>query len=317
MKKEEESEKEDAMNVESSTKSTSTTNENESNGASPAKKRAKSSPQKKAALAQKPKPPPPAVALELQKPKTPVASAPKAAAALSSSSSSSGADGEMDFSKGGDIVTEKQAKMQILSYLRHQNRPYSAIQIFENLHKRAMKSLVERALDSLVKAEDGPILIKEYKTNKIYWPKQKGMKTASTSELKDLDNELKAKKQELDDLDKFYSQLSKQLQTRLQEPTDEYLDAVLAEQEKKVAAMQTKADKLASNKIDPQALNKTIQKHNFYRSKWVELKNGVMDVVNNIAEGMEKKPSVIMADLGIETDADVDAIVPKALVAPK
>ena len=42
-----------------------------------------------------------------------------------------------------------------------------------------------------------------------------------------------------------------------------------------------------------------------------------MDVVNNIAEGMEKKPKVVMADLGIETDADVNTTIPSALTVPK
>ena len=119
------------------------------------------------------------------------------ASALSSLAPPHDADEVVDFSKGPDITTEKAAKILILKYLRHQNRPYGAIQIFENLRRRVMKSLVERALDSLVKQEDSPVLVKVYKTNKIYWPKQKGMATATASDLKDMENSLQAKKQEL------------------------------------------------------------------------------------------------------------------------
>ena len=92
---------------------------------------------------------------------------------------------------------------------------------------------------------------------------------------------------------------------------------MLAEKEKEVAAMQVKADVLSSNKIDPKTQITNIKKHNLYRSKWIERKNGVMDIVNNIADGMEKKPSVIIADLGIETDEDVNAVIPSALTVPK
>lgn len=303
----------DEMKVESAPKkSKSVLSENDGNGVRPIKK-AKASPLNNVS------------ALEVHMPKSVVDSATGAAAAVSSSTSSSAAsssssskvDGNVDFSKGPDITTEKAAKILILKYLRHQNRPYGAIQIFENLHRRVMKSLVERALDSLVKQEDSPVLVKEYKTNKIYWPKQKGMATATASDLKDMDNKLHAKKQELECLEKRYSHLSKYLATLIQEPSDEYLNAVLAEKEDTVAAMQVKADRLASNKIDPKALATSVQKHNLYRSKWIERKNGVMDVVNNIAEGMEKKPKVVMADLGIETDADVNTTIPSALTVPK
>ncbi len=42
------------------------------------------------------------------------------------------------------------AKESVLSYLRSQNRPYSAIDVVNNLHNAFGKSDVQRALDSLV-----------------------------------------------------------------------------------------------------------------------------------------------------------------------
>ena len=248
--------------------------------------------------------------------------APKAKMAdpiLSSSSSSLSApdtDASTNF-RGPDITTEKAAKQLIFRYLKHQNRPYNAIQIFENLHRRIMKSTVERALDALTTMEDKPILMKTYKTNKIYWASQKKLPVAGASELRDMDSTINMKKSEVDALEKRQALLTKQLNDLTQEPTDDELDAVLAANEAEVTALQKKADLLSMTKMDPQAYIKSIQKHNLYRLKWIEGKNRVMDVVNNIADGMEKKPSVIMADLGIETDKDVNVTIPAAISAPK
>lgn len=44
------------------------------------------------------------------------------------------------------VTTEAAAKKLILQYLKVQNRPYSAIQIHDNLHGRIPKAVLERSL---------------------------------------------------------------------------------------------------------------------------------------------------------------------------
>lgn len=65
-----------------------------------------------------------------------------------------------DITRGPDVVTESSAKKLILQYMKQQNRPYSAMQVFDNLHKRVAKSLTERALESLAKTPNSGILVK-------------------------------------------------------------------------------------------------------------------------------------------------------------
>ena len=67
---------------------------------------------------------------------------------------------EGDITRGPSVTTEAAAKKLLLAYLHQQNRPYSAIQVFDNLHKRVPKSTVEKVLtlladdpDSLVRVE--------------------------------------------------------------------------------------------------------------------------------------------------------------------
>jgi hypothetical protein len=50
-------------------------------------------------------------------------------------------------------------------------RPYSVIQVFENLHQRVSKPVVERTLNALCE-EGGDLCVKEYGKAKIYFPDQ-------------------------------------------------------------------------------------------------------------------------------------------------
>jgi hypothetical protein len=67
---------------------------------------------------------------------------PKQLGTSSSAASAIVSTGNNDITKGNVISTESEAKKLILSYLTQQNRPYSAIQINDNLHNRIQKSTV-------------------------------------------------------------------------------------------------------------------------------------------------------------------------------
>lgn len=69
---------------------------------------------------------------------------------------------------GPPVSSEAAARKLILSYMTQQNRPYSVIQVFDNLHKRVGKALVQKVLDSL-SAGEGPLKCKEYGKAKIYY----------------------------------------------------------------------------------------------------------------------------------------------------
>ena len=98
----------------------------------------------------------------------------------SSASSSSAAVVGGDITRGANITTESAAKKLILQYLKLQNRPYSAIQVFDNLHKRIAKPTVERCLSTLSE-NDGGLRCKEYGKAKIYFFDQKNMSQELTS----------------------------------------------------------------------------------------------------------------------------------------
>lgn len=79
-----------------------------------------------------------------------------------------------DISRGPPVTNEAAAKKLIILYLKTQNRPYSALQIHDNLHKRIQKPVIERILTALSEGdvEDHIIKCKEYGKAKIYYYNQ-------------------------------------------------------------------------------------------------------------------------------------------------
>lgn len=67
-------------------------------------------------------------------------------------------------------ISEKDALPIILEYVNTQNRPYSVINIFDNLRKAVGKPAVQRIVDQL--ADQNKIVRKEFGKAKIYYPIQ-------------------------------------------------------------------------------------------------------------------------------------------------
>lgn len=76
-----------------------------------------------------------------------------------------------DITQGPPVSTDAGAKKLVTQYMRQQNRPYSAQQIFDNLHKRIPKATLERVLTLLSGPGEG-LLCKEYGKAKIYYVDQ-------------------------------------------------------------------------------------------------------------------------------------------------
>jgi hypothetical protein len=77
-----------------------------------------------------------------------------------------------DITRGPPTSSEAEAKKLVIKYMTQQNRPYSAIQIFDNLHQRISKPVLQRVLDSLSSSSDSVIKCKEYGKAKIYFLNQ-------------------------------------------------------------------------------------------------------------------------------------------------
>lgn len=129
-----------------------------------------------------------------------------------------------DITKGPPVTTEIAAKKLILQYFKQQNRPYSALQVHDNLHKRIPKPTVERVLTSL-SAEGGGLICKEYGKAKIYFVDQSTLNSSFTQEdLNDLQEGNDELKKQLEEVKQQEKQVQQELNALTNEPSDEELD---------------------------------------------------------------------------------------------
>lgn len=92
-----------------------------------------------------------------------------------------GSVGMVDITQGPPVTTDSAAKKVVLQYLKQQNRPYSLLQIFDNLHKRIPKATLERVLGVLSASGEG-VIGKEYGKAKIFYPDQSLLASDHTAE---------------------------------------------------------------------------------------------------------------------------------------
>jgi 26S proteasome regulatory subunit (ATPase 3-interacting protein) len=193
----------------------------------------------------------------------------------------------------------------LLDYMRRGNRPYSALNVYDNLHGAVGKAVVPRILDKL--AADGRLKSKTYGKAVVYWPDQAGYGTAAPEEMDALNarlNELSAAATEVGARKRA---LEAQLAAAASALSDEALAAAVTEQQAATAALAERLAKLkAASGAAPlvtaaqkAALAATLER---FKRAWAARRAMVTEVVDSMAEGMERKPAAVMADIGVESD---------------
>merc|ERR1712002_1251785 len=117
------------------------------------------------------------------------------------------------------MAKDAAASEAVLQYLNVQNRPYSAIDIFDNLHKAHGQTAVKKALETL--AADGKIVEKTYGKQKIYFADQSQFPVANDQELKEMDKRIASLTSEATVLQKEISKIDSELTTVSNELTYE------------------------------------------------------------------------------------------------
>jgi hypothetical protein len=145
-------------------------------------------------------------------------SVPSSSSAMISSSSGP------DITQGPPVTTDAATKKLLLQYMKQQNRPYSLLQIFDNLHKRIPKATLERVLTTM-SGTGGELLCKEYSKSKIYYMDQSSFGSGmSTNQLESLQEENSILKEELDELKAKGKSLHFNLNQIISEPSDADMD---------------------------------------------------------------------------------------------
>ena len=197
-------------------------------------------------------------------------------------------------------------KQYVYDYMKSQNRPYSAINIFDNLHGAIKKSQLQKILDALV--DEGSLIMKEY-NSKIYLFNQDKLEIkVSDADIEEIQKEIDAKREENKQLKEEIASKNNELKILTLTLTDEELKAKIKEMKKELAKMKIKVDDIKGNKIDPIPPEKMNEaKENFEKELKVfkKTKKICTEIINDISDGLELKLKDTYEKIGIEDDEEL------------
>ncbi|XP_070566002.1 homologous-pairing protein 2 homolog [Ptychodera flava] len=202
------------------------------------------------------------------------------------------------------------AAKAILNYLNTQNRPYSAVDIFSNLHKEFGKTVVVRVLEDL--AKDGKIKEKVYGKQKVYAPDQSQFPTVDEKELKSMEEKIRQLNGKLQQSQSDCRKYDSELHALNSAMTTEEAKTKLAQVSKECTQYQERIDKLksADNHVSPEEKDKIYKEHKVYVKEWRKRKRMATDITNAILEGYPKTKKMLFEDIGIETDEEYSVAPP-------
>ena len=191
----------------------------------------------------------------------------------------------------------------VKKYLQDQNRPYSANDIFMNLHKEIGKTAVQKALDQLV--EKGDIIEKTYGKQKVYVIKQEdNVARDFEKELDELDSNINDVSGKLSLTEEELKSLESQLRELQATPTTEEAEREYTALEVRFNELKEKLNTLSQNTIRVSPVYKVEIKKNYDNNikAWRKRKRQCMDIIDSILEGYPKDKKALLEEVGIETD---------------
>jgi len=198
-------------------------------------------------------------------------------------------------------LKDAEAVEHILNYLKKQNRPYSAADIYNNLHGAVGKTLVQKILQK--SSEENKIKEKIYGKQKVYVAIQDD-EEFSPEDLLNLDKTIEELQKELKEERTKTNSLKSQLNNLNNSMTDEEivekLNSTLEENQNLEERLNTltKGVKLIS-KEEQNEIDKSLA---YNKLEWKKRKKMFRDAWDIITENMQKNPKELMEELGIETD---------------
>jgi len=208
--------------------------------------------------------------------------------------------------------SEEEASDAVLAYLTKQNRPYSAVDIFSNLHKEYGKTAVQRSLEKL--GSKGIITEKINGKQKVYAPKQDQFGDYDEKEIKKIDENINMSTEKLKRLQETLKTQETELRNVNSTLTTKDAKARLEELTKKCDRYQERIKniKSATNHVTPAQKDKIYKEHKQFVQMWRKRKRMATDILNGILEGYPKPKKQLIEDIGIETDEEYGAVIPNS-----
>ncbi|KAL4483257.1 hypothetical protein ABPG74_019283 [Tetrahymena malaccensis] len=191
----------------------------------------------------------------------------------------------------------------VLEYMKKANRPYSLINICDNLHGKIKKTALQKMLDGLV--SKNKLTCKEFGKAKIYLMNQDLLPQVDKSELEQMQNDLNEKRVYLREIGEEIKELTKKIATYNKQLTNAQIQEEIVKNEKMIKQLEDKMHFYQSDKF-VQASEADVKKYEeAYQKMEKEYKRRrrmCKDGIGQIAEGMNKKLSEVQELIGIEEE---------------
>ncbi|KAL0079021.1 Tat binding protein 1-interacting protein-domain-containing protein [Phycomyces blakesleeanus] len=196
---------------------------------------------------------------------------------------------------------EDEGEQMILKYMKKVNRPYSATDIFNNLHGKYSKPSVVRALDSLT--DQNELFVKTYGKMQVYAVKQ-NIEGIKNEDLEGLQKQVTVLEGKMSNMVEDNRKLNHTLSDLKKEPTTENAKALLEKRKRENAQMREHLETLKSGAVlvTPEDRKKNDAEYELYRKEWRTRRKLFRDIFNAVTEHMPGKPAAFMEELGIEED---------------
>ncbi|KAJ3225896.1 hypothetical protein HK099_005952 [Clydaea vesicula] len=199
-------------------------------------------------------------------------------------------------------LSDEDAKEMVLKYLIKTNRPYSSIDIINNLKGEISKTVMTKVLNKLT--DSGDVHSKAYGKTLVYVAKQDNVPTPPLEELNQMDQDVITIKNEINELKEKHKCLDHSVKKLKCSMTDSEIDEKIISLEKENAKLEEHLMLLKSGtkKITTEDKKRIddlyVKMYNFWKSRKKMYKN----IWDQIIENIPMKPGELMEELGIETD---------------
>ena len=178
-----------------------------------------------------------------------------------------------------------------------QNRPYSAINIFDNLHGKIKKGQVIKILDEL--ANESKLIRKEY-NQKIYLASQKFYPAVDENESKQIDLTIEEKKKIQEETQQNLKKLQNEYRTITAKLTDEELRKQIVEKQKILEETHKKLKKYQSgdyNRVPDEEVKLKEKNYENANLNYKKVRKVCLDIIDGFSEAMEMKRKEVMVNL--------------------
>ena len=190
-------------------------------------------------------------------------------------------------------------KEKVWKYMEEQNRPYNLLNVYDNLHGKIKKPLLQNILDEL--SEEGKLTSKEVGKIKIYFLNQESLEVSreKVDSMAILSSELKEKERELGNQHKARLEELKKLMAK---KTRTQLISLIEKTKEKVEELECKKEKLTNvdaEKVDEKEVYKIEKEEGQLRRELKKRRNLTKDCLKTWSQALEKKVPVVAEMMGV------------------